>query len=42
MNPSIDAPVIYPIDSGKEMILISKKEVAKFIRQTDRFSWMVF
>ena len=26
MNPSIDAPVIYPIDSGKEMILISKKE----------------
>ena len=26
MNPSIDAPVIYPIDSGKEMILISKKD----------------
>ena len=25
MKPSIDAPVIYPIDSGKEMILISKK-----------------
>ena len=26
MNPSIDAPVIYPIDSGKRMILISKKD----------------
>ena len=26
MNPSIDAPVIYPIDSGKEMVLISKKD----------------
>ena len=25
MNPSIDAPVIYPIDAGKSMILISKK-----------------
>ena len=26
MNPSIDAPVIYPIDVGKRMILISKKD----------------
>ena len=26
MNPSIDAPVIYPIDAGKKMILISKKD----------------
>ena len=26
MNPSIDAPVIYPIDAGKSMILISKKD----------------
>ena len=26
MNPSIDAPVIYPVDAGKKMILISKKD----------------
>ena len=26
MKPSIDAPVIYPIDAGKRMILISKKD----------------
>ena len=26
MNPSMDAPVIYPVDSGKKMILISKKD----------------
>ena len=43
MNPSIDAPVIYPIDVGKRMILISKKGwMAKSVRRTDRLSWMVF
>ncbi len=26
MNPSMDAPVIYPVDAGKKMILISKKD----------------
>ena len=26
MNPSVDAPVIYPVDAGKKMILISKKD----------------
>ena len=26
MNPSLDAPVIYPIDAGKKMIVMSKKD----------------